>query len=840
MSQESIPFWSFSSTDLLKKYNSDTNGISSEEVEKRELIYGKNLLKPKKKTDTITLILNQFRSPLIIILIITAILASFLGAAVNSFIIILIIILSALLGFWEEKKSSNAIEKLLSLVEIKATVLRDREKKSISVEDIVPGDVILFSAGDIIPSDCIILDSKDLFVNEATLTGESFPVEKEVTILNPETPLSKRSNTLYMGTNVISGTAKALVIYIGKNSEFGKISEKLKLKPPESEFDRGTKKFGHFLMEITLILITIIFAINVYFSRPIIVSFLFALAIAVGLTPELLPAIISINLSTGARKMAQKKVIVKQLKSIENFGSMNILCTDKTGTLTEGKIGLESARDFNGIESEKVLLHGYLNAFYESGYLNPIDEAIRNYKQFDISEYHKLDEIPYDFIRKRLSILIQKSKESILITKGALLNILEICSLAETSDGKLVEISNIKIKIQHLFEEYSNNGFRVLGICYKKLGSLQNISKTDESDMIFQGFLNLFDPLKPHIIDTIEGLKKLGVSLKIITGDNQFIANNVGKQIGLTNLKITTGSFLRQISDEALIKVVNSTDLFAEVEPNQKERIILALKKSGNVVGYIGDGINDVSALHAADVGISVDTAVDVAKASAEFVMLEKDLQILLESVKEGRKTFMNTMKYIFITTSANFGNMFSMAGASLLLSFLPLLPSQILLTNLISDVPSMAIATDNVDTEQMVKPKRWSISFIFKFMIWFGLLSTVFDYIIFAILLILFNVTMEQFRTSWFIFSVITEILVLLVIRTQKSFYRSRPSNKLVIASLSVAGISMIFMYSFLGEIMGFTQLPPLLILLLIGIVLLYLIANEILKKFFFKRIQF
>ena len=840
MNQESIPFWSFSSEELLDKFNSNINGLSDDEIQKRNLLYGRNILKPKKRTDSLTLLLTQFKNPIIIILIVTAFLAYFLGDPANTFIIIAIIILSGMLGFWEERKSTNAIEKLLSLVDIKVTVLRNGEQELISVEEIVPGDIILLSAGSIIPADCIILDSKDLFVNEAPLTGESYPAEKKSTILDPETQLSKRLNTLYMGTNVVSGTAKALIINIGKNTEFGKISERLKLKSPETEFDRGVKKFGYFLMMISLILIIIVFAINVYFSRPIISSFLFALALAIGLTPQLLPAIISINLSQGAKKMAEKKVIVKQLTSIENFGSMNILCSDKTGTLTEGIMKIHSAIDLNGNEKNKVLLYGYLNAFYESGYINPIDEAIRSYKQLDISGYHKLDEIPYDFIRKRLSILISKEGENILITKGAVPNMLEISSLAETSDGNLVEIKNLQTQIQQLFKEYSDKGFRILGLSYKNLGSLQKITKDNEFDMIFLGLIVLFDPIKPNIVDTITELKLLGVSLKIITGDNQFIANNVGKQIGFSNPKIITGPALRQISNDALIKIANTTDIFAEVEPNQKERIILALKKSGNVVGYMGDGINDASALHAADVAISVDTAVDVAKESAEIVLLEKNLEVLLEGVREGRKTFANTMKYIFITTSANFGNMFSMAGASLFLPFLPLLPRQILLTNLITDFPAMTIATDNVDPDQIERPRRWNINFIRKFMLFFGILSAIFDFLTFAILIFLLRVTPEQFRTSWFIFSVLTELLVLLVIRTQKTLYKSNPSKKMVFVSLITAGASIAIIYSYLGFIMGFSPLSFILILLLIAIAVLYLILNEIAKKIFFKIYHF
>ncbi len=761
---------------------------------KRLISYGANRLKPKKRSDAFTLLIAQFKSPIILILLFATVLSLFLHNLVDASIILTIVVISGLLGFWQEHGASNAVEKLLAIVQIKAAVLRDGNQQEIPVEDIVPGDIVILNAGDIVPGDCLLLESKDLFVDEAMLTGETFPVEKAVSVLPADTALAQRTNAVWMGTHIVSGNAKALVILTGKNTEFGKVSERLKLKAPETEFEHGIRRFGYFLGEVTLVLVVIIFAINVYLHRPVLESFLFSLALAVGLTPQLLPAIISINLAHGAKKMAQKKVIVKRLASIENFGSMNVICSDKTGTLTEGTVQVESALDVNGDANEKVFLFAYLNAFYETGFTNPIDEAILNYRKIDLSEYRKQDEIPYDFLRKRLSIAVTHGDAHLMVTKGALTNILDVCSSAETKEGNIVEIASMQDQIQKHFAEFSNQGFRTLGIAYKNIPSESLINKSDEKDMTFLGFLTLFDPPKANIIDTIASLKKLGVSLKIITGDNHLVAASLSKKMGLSDTKIITGPELRQMSDGALLRSVGAVDVFAEIEPNQKERIIIAMRKAGNVVGYMGDGINDASALHAADVGISVDTAADVAKDAADIVLLEKDLGVLVEGVREGRTTFANTLKYVFMATSANFGNMFSMAGVSLFIPFLPLLPKQILLTNLMTDFPEMTIATDSVDDEMIDHPRRWDIKAIRKFMITFGLVSSVFDYLTFGLLLLILHANEGQFRTGWFLESVISASMIVLVIRSRKPFFRSRPGKYLLMATLSIAVITLIF----------------------------------------------
>jgi len=839
MNQHSLAFWSLSVAELPQPLQTAKEGLTGAEARERLARYGSNRLKPPKRSDVLTLLLAQFKSPLILILFFATALSFFLHDPVDALIILTIVLVSGLLGFWQERSATNAVEKLLAIVQIKAAVLRDGASKEIPVEEIVPGDIVILNAGDIVPGDGLVQESKDLFVDEAMLTGETFPVEKGFAVLPAETPLGQRTNVVWMGTHVVSGSAKALVISTGKETEFGKVSERLKLRPQETDFERGIRQFGYFLMEVTLVLVVAIFAINVYLARPVLDSFLFSLALAVGLTPQLLPAIISINLAHGAKRMAQVKVIVKRLASIENFGSMNVICSDKTGTLTEGIVHLQSALDVEGRPSEKVLLHAYLNAFYETGFTNPIDEAIRTHRSFDLSGYQKTDEIPYDFLRKRLSILVAHEETHLMVTKGALANVLGVCSAAETETGTVVDIAAVRDRIQQHFEEFSSQGFRTLGVAYRKLGTESRMSKEDEAGMTFLGFLVLFDPPKANILDTITQLKNLGVSLKVITGDNRLVSANVSQQMGLSKTKIITGPDLRQLSDEALLRHVGDVDVFAEIEPNQKERIIIALRKAGNVVGYMGDGINDASALHAADVGISVESAVDVAKEAADIVLLEKDLGVLVQGVREGRTTFANTLKYVFMATSANFGNMFSMAGVSLFLPFLPLLPKQIVLTNLLTDFPEMTIATDRVDNEMIDYPRRWNIQVIRKFMITFGLVSSVFDYLTFGVLLLVLHANQDQFRTGWFLESVISASLIVLVIRSRKPFFKSRPSQYLLMATLLVVVATLLLPLTPVGKILG---LPPLPIsfLLLIGIIVVgYILSAEMTKRIFYSKVK-
>jgi Mg2+-importing ATPase len=733
------------------------------------------------------------------------------------------------------------VEKLLAIVQVKATVLRDGKSVQVSAGEVVPGDIVVLSAGGRIPGDSLILESNDLYVNEATLTGETYPVEKTAGVLPRDTPLNKRTNALFMGTNVVSGSATAIVARTVAGTEVGQVSAHLQSAPSETEFERGIRQFGYLLMEVTLVMVLGIFAVNIYLHRAVFDSFLFALALAVGLTPQLLPAIISINLAHGAKRMAQQKVIVKRLAAIENLGSMNVLCSDKTGTLTEGVVQLQGALDVLGKDSERVLLYAYLNATFETGFANPIDEAIRSFRALDVSAYRKLDEVPYDFLRKRLSILVAHENSRLMVTKGALSNVLEVCTSAESTRGN-VPLDNVREAIQKQFEAFSNQGFRTLGVACREMTPADNaesFDREDETGMTFLGFLVLADPPKDCIVSTVTHLRELGVALKMITGDNRLVAAHVGQQVGLKNAQVLAGPELGRMSDEALRNRVGAIDIFAEIEPNQKERIILALRKAGNVVGYIGDGINDASALHAADVGISVASAVDVAKEAAEIVLLEQDLGVLVQGVREGRITFANTLKYVFMATSANFGNMFSMAGASLLLPFLPLLPKQILLTNLLTDFPEMTIATDAVDAEMVDQPRRWNIGFIRRFMLTFGILSSVFDYLTFGVLRLVLHAGPREFRTGWFIESVISASMIVLVIRTRRPFFKSKPGRNLLAATLLIGVLTLLLPFTPIGNLFGFGAIP-LSFLLAMGVILvLYIGAAEITKHFFYQRVK-
>ena len=833
-------FWSSPPAEVLEQLDSGPKGLSSDEAQRRHLRDAHLLLKPKSRLSTYKLLFRQFTSPIILILLAAAGLAFFLADPTDTAIILLIVLASGLLGFWQERSANQAVSSLLAIVQIKADVWRDGSPAAVPVEEVVPGDVVLLRAGDTVPGDCLLLESKDLFVDEATLTGETYPVEKMCGVLPADVPLARRTNCLFLGTHVVSGNSTAVVVHIGSDTEFGRVSGRLQLRAPETEFERGIRQFGYLLLEVTIVLVVAIFAVNVYLARPVLEAFLFSLALAVGLTPQLLPAIISINLAHGAKRMARQKVIVKRLASIENFGSMTVFCSDKTGTLTEGLVRLKSACDIAGNPSDRVLLHGALNATFETGFHNPIDEAIRTARSFDFSTYRKLDEEPYDFVRKRLSVLVATPTVHLLVLKGALANVLDVCSTAETADGTVVGLAVARDAIRSQMEQWAAKGWRVLGLASRDMGSRERMTKDDEANMMFLGFLVFEDPIKANVPETIGRLTGLGVTLKMVTGDNRLVAAHVGQAVGLSNGNLLTGEDLRRMSDEALISRVNDVHIFAEVEPNQKERIILALKKAGHVVGYGGDGINDASALHAADVGVSVESAVDVAKEAADIVLLEKDLGILVEGVREGRRTFANTLKYVFMATSANFGNMFSMAGASLFLPFLPLLPKQILLTNLLTDVPEMTIAGDRVDEELIDRPRRWNIAFIRKFMLTFGLVSSVFDYITFGVLLLVLHAGVEEFRTGWFIESVTSASIIVLVVRSRRPFTRSRPSRGLLLATLGVVGLTMLLPYTPLRVPLGFTPLPPLFLAALLCIVMGYVGAAEAAKRVFYRHVLY
>jgi Mg2+-importing ATPase len=680
------------------------------------------------------------------------------------------------------------------------------------------------------------LESRELCIDESALTGESFPIEKSSSKLAANTPLSKRSNCLYLGTHVVSGIAKAVVVEAGKRTEFGRISTMLENRAPATGFEHGLRNFGKLLLAITFALVIIVFLANIWLQRPVVESLLFALALAVGMTPQLLPAITSVVLAKSAKSMAQSHVIVKRLLAIENFGGMDILCLDKTGTLTEGKVELQSARDPLGQESKEVLRMASINAHVETGFDNPIDSAIRRVMPLLPNGVTRLDEVPYDFNRKRLSVLVEDNGQKFMITKGAVSNVLDVCKHVDVGKGSHVPIESMRPDIDARFTQWSDEGNRVLAIAYRTVANIE-IDKSDEFAMTFAGFLIFSDPPKATIVATMQELASLGIQLKLITGDNRAVAVAVGRRVGLSCSQVLTGTQIRDLSAEQLSTLAMEVDIFAEIEPEQKELIIIALKRSKHVVGFLGDGINDAPALHAADVGISVDSAVDVAKEAAQVLLLRSDLSVLAKGVYEGRRTLANTLKYVFVSISANFGYMLSMAIASLFLPFLPLLPTQILLINLLADFPAMALATDSVDVEIVERSQKWDVRSILRFMLLFGLTGTCFDMMTFAGLIYLFQATEEQFRTGWFMVSIFTGLLIMLAVRTRRPFFRSRPSKWLLLAAAGVAAITITLPFVELGKVVELVRPTPALLGLVIFISACYAVAMELGKSIFYGR---
>lgn len=830
-------YWSIPTEKVMLSLQTDIAGLSKEEARKRLKEYGENTIKKQKKATKIILFLSQLKNPIMLILIFATIVSASTGDLTDAAIILAIILGSSILSFFQEYRASNAVEELRSKVQIRSVVLRNGKFEEIPARLIVPGDILKFSAGSFISADGLVLETSDFSVNQSILTGESVPNEKKPGISAEDSSTEERTNCVFMGTNVHRGTAMVLAVATGENTEFGQIAGQLKLRPPETDFERGVRRFGYMLTEIMLVLTLTVFAINVYFHEPVINSLLFSVALAVGITPQMLPAIVSITLSKGSHNMSKEGVIVRRLNAIENFGSMDTLCTDKTGTLTEGDVRFDGAVNVNGEKSEDVFRLAYLNASLQVGMDNSLDDTIVAFKKIDTSSVERQGEIPLDFTRERLSIIVKENNQYIMITKGALAHVLETCTFFQ--QGNTISImDSVKLdEIHQRYLEWSNQGIRVLGVAQKKVESKERYVVEDEAQMTFVGFLLLFDHPKEDVAKTIADLAKNGIGLRVITGDNKLIAMHTASCVGLDIKGVLTGSELIRMSDQVLWNNIENTNLFAEVDPNQKERIILALKKRGHVVGYMGDGINDVPALHAADVSISVDNAVDVAKESADFVLMEKSLEVLNRGIELGRTTFANTLKYIFVTTSANFGNMFSMAGASLFMPFLPLLPKQILLINFLSDFPAIAIANDAVDEEELKKPRRWDIKLIRNFMFTFGFLSSVFDYLTFAVLLLIFEAREGIFQSGWFVLSILTELLTLLVMRTQRPFFKSKPATLLAYTSLVVALVTLAIPYLPVNNIMDIEPIPLQILISLLAIAALYIVVTEVVKHYFYKR---
>jgi Mg2+-importing ATPase len=836
-------YWSTEAATLLAALDTRGDGLGAAEAAGRLETHGPNTLVERRDAGVWHLLVRQFSSPLVLILIAGAIVSAVLREWLNAEIIFAIVLGSGLLGFTQEYRASAAVAGLRARLALMVRARRGGAVQAVPAATLVPGDVIELAAGNLVPADGVILEARDFLVSEASLTGESFPVEKRPGTVAANAPLPGRTNCAFLGTSVRSGTATMLVVRTGRDTVLCDVAALLRAPPPEPEFARGVRQFGYLLLRIMVAVVIAVLVANEWLGRPVVESLLFAVALAVGLSPELLPAIVSVTLARGAHSMAQRGVLVRRLEAIEDLGSMSVLCTDKTGTLTEGVMRLDAACDTAGADSARVLRLAHLNATFETGIDNPLDAAIVAAGEaagLDRISARKIDEIPYDFVRKRLTIVVAEADDPqhhTIVTKGAFSRVLDVCTRVVVGGVERMLTADDRAALEGLFRAKGQQGFRVLALATKRADARPAYGRDDESDMAFEGFLLFFDPPKAGAAQTIRDLAARGVRIKVVTGDNRYVAGHIGAAIGLDSRAMLTGEAIAEMRDEALWHLVGETDLFVEVDPQQKERIVRSLQSTGHAVGYLGDGINDAPALHAADVGISVDGAVDVARESADVVLLRPDLDVLRRGVEDGRRTFANTLKYISITTSANFGNMVSMAIATPLLPFLPLAAKQILLNNFLSDIPSIAISTDNVDPEHTAVAQRWDVGEVRRFMVVFGLTSTAFDLVTFAVLLWLFSATEPVFQSAWFVVSLLTELGVVLVLRTRRSAFASAPSHLLLWATLVVTVLAVILPFTApIARPFGFVPLTGPLLVAVACVVLGYLLATELIKRRFYR----
>lgn len=835
------PYWSKSEDVLLHDLGSQAKGLSPQEAISRLKSYGPNTVVAMTHMNALHILARQFLNPLVLILIFAATVSSLVGEMHDAIIISLIVLASCLLGFSQEYGATKALEALKKSISLSATVVRGGIESLVPVSTVVPGDIVKLVAGSLVPADGMILSSRDLNVSEAALTGETFPVGKMAGVCPPDAPIATRTNCVFTGTSVRSGTATVIVVNTGTRTEYATIAGAIARQIPETDFSRGIRRFGYLMTRIMLVIVITVFVANLLLHRPLIDSLLFSLALAVGLTPELLPVIISMTLARGAHAMAAGGVIIRRLDAIENLGSMNLLCTDKTGTLTEGIIKLDDSVDIGGMHSQQVHLLAFLNASLQAGLKNPLDDAIlaSGETNADLKGFVKKDEIPYDFMRKRLSVIVDEvGQGTMMVCKGAVANILSVCTSVRTGNAVEPLDDRWRADIDARYRKWGEDGIRAIAIATRRFAQDEGAYDVDdECELCLEGFLLFLDPPKAGIKNALAGLRHRGIGIKIISGDNRYIVKHLADTIGLKTKQVLTGAELVSMSSDALFARAPKTDLFVEIDPNQKELIIKALRRSGHVVGYMGDGINDAPALHEADVGISVDGAVDVAREAADLVLLQQDLNVLIRGVDDGRRTFANTMKYISIATSANFGNMISMAIASLFLPFLPLLAKQILLNNLLADIPAMAIATDRVDRQQVQRPRRWDIRSIQRFMIFFGPVSSLFDFATFGFLLFVVHVSTNQFRTAWFVESLITQLATMLIVRTTMTAWKDKPGPLLLWSTAVIILIALVLPYiPMAASIFDFTPLPAPLMGGLIAISAIYAAALELVKRFYFR----
>ena len=831
--------WKEPADRILARLETTAAGLNATEVQTRLRAYGPNDAATVKRAPLWLQFIARFRNPLVIILLVASALSAATGDVASFVIIASIVMISMTMDFVQEVRAQNAVEALRRSVAVQATVRRDGASLSVPIDQLVPGDIVELIAGDLVPADLRLLESRDLFVNQALLTGEPYPAEKLAgdAASGAENPAGA-SNAVFAGTSVISGTATIIICRTGSRTALGHLATSLAEKPPATAFAVGIHRFGLLIMRFTVLMVLFVLVVNISFHRPVLELLMFALALAVGLTPELLPMIVTVTLGHSAMQMAKRKVIVKRLSAIHDLGAMDVLCTDKTGTLTEATIKLVRTIDGRGVESASAYTYACVNSQFESGMKSPLDEAIVAAHPFDITGWQKLDEVPFDFERRRVSVLVAHDGKRRLVVKGAPEDILRLSGRHEAEDGQEHPLdAETRRAFGATLDALGAQGFRALGIATRLVdASYTTAAITDESDLVFAGFAVFLDPPKATAGATIRALAEAGVSVKVLTGDNELVTRHIFTEIGVPVTGVLTGEALAQLSDEALIGQLPRVNLYCRINPQQKHRILLALKRLGHVVGFMGDGINDAPALHAADVGISVDGAADVARAAADLILLEHDLSVVHEAVVAGRSAVQNVSKYVLMGSSSNFGNMFSMAGAALFLPFLPMLPIQILLNNLLYDVSEIAIPFDRVDSEAIARPVTWNVKLIERFMLIFGPVSSVFDFLTFYALLVLFGAGEAQFQTGWFIESMTTQVLVVFAIRTRRRFFQSKPHLFLVAMSLGAVAVAIVLPLLPLGRWFGFVAPPPLFFVFLSGATLAYLALVEVIKGSFYR----
>lgn len=824
-------YWARGLEETFAAISSSPAGLSAREAAERHA--ARPVEERPAGRSSATLLLRQLRDPLLLLLVFAAVAAGVSGEWGDSVIVLLIIGGSAGLASLQEARAEGALAELQARIAHRARVLRDGQVTDIPSSSIVRGDVVELSAGSIVPADGLLLTATSLFVSEAALTGEAFPVEKRVEPVPSEAPPARRVNCVYSGSTVRSGTGRFVVVATGAETRLGRIAERLREAPGPTGFERGARHFGYLVLSCMAALTLFVFFLNVQLGRSPVETLLFSVALAVGLSPELLPAILTLNLARGARLMARAGVLVRHLNGIEDLGAMDVLCTDKTGTLTEGVIKVAGAYDEHGVEAPPVFELAMLNAAFQSGLVNPLDEAILRMGQPPGGGFQKLGEVPYDFSRKRLSVVVADERGAHLITKGACSSVLSVCSLLP---GERPLTDNSRRELTERFERWSRVGIRVLGVADRHLGPAEPITRACERDLVFRGFVTFLDELKAGVADSITELAALGIAVKLVSGDNALVTRHLARLVGIPDEPVLTGAELRSLTGPALWQAARATSVFAEVEPDQKEDLVIALKRSGHVVGFLGDGINDTPAMHAADVSISVEGAVEVAREAADFVLLERHLDIIRRGIEEGRTTFVNTLKYIRMTMSANLGNTLSLALGSCFLPFLPLLPGQILLNNFLSDIPALGLAADRVDAEDVERPERWELGEVARFMLTFGLVSSFFDLLTLGVLVGLYGFDPAAVRTGWFLESLFSELVVVFLVRTRRQLWRSRPSRVLVLGTIVAGGAGVLTPFLPVAAAAGFVPPGVGMLLTVAGIVIAWGISCEVTKRWFYR----